>query len=163
MREVPISRVVLAPASVEFPTQDSEFADGWLAPQVIIRKAISSGFQLGDPGFEQINLAARAGLLSIEAAGVQEKGTGNLVPSQIDDRRRDQRPHAPIPSKDVLHVSPLGWLSVRHIHDEVEHRVAGPIWLADFSQARSKHLSLVQAGENRFGQGHLHRLFPPGA
>lgn len=154
MREVPISRVVLTPASVEFPTQGDEFADGWLTPQVIILKAVSSGFQLGDLGFEQINLASGAGLLPIEAAGVKEKGTGNLVPSQIDGRRRDQRPHPPIPSKDVLHVSPLGWLSDRHIHDEVEHRVAGPIGLADFPQARSKHLSLVQAGENRFGQGH---------
>src|SRR5258707_9701694 len=86
MRECPIALLIFAPAAVDLSTPTREVlvrpcAFGMVFWQRCLRLFNSSDFLL-----EFINLTARAGLLAIKTARVQEKRTTHLLAVFIDGR-----------------------------------------------------------------------------
>src|SRR2546426_5576003 len=104
MGQILVSRLILAPASIEFQAQDSELLNGWLPPLIANRVAVTPGFELGDLRLQEINLAARTGLPPIKRSSIEEKWPSNLVSLQIDGCRCQKLAYDPIEAEHTLHL-----------------------------------------------------------
>src|SRR5260370_32835939 len=118
-------------------------------------------FESSHLGLELVDLSAGACLPAIKRARVQKKGTPHLIAVEIDAACRDQHSDSPIEAKNRAHLLESRLLLNRNLDDEIEHGVARAIWLDDFSQVGSLHLSRLGAGDDDLRKCHLNGVLAP--
>src|SRR5260370_16301767 len=152
-----IASLIELPTSLNFLLVERSF--GIALGQVIAR------------GFQFVNLATGACLVSIHAAGVHKERARELHRRLLLARigaehdRRDQAMHPPVKTEHAVHGFPLGKRRFRHLDDHIEDPHPPAICFAQLPQVVSHRHASLEALSYTGGQGEGNSLFsaPPPA